>query len=122
MNINGKSIQISKGQIIVDGVKLKDSDVKIINIVGEVETLNADVCESITVEGNVGSVHTAQGDITIKGSAIEGVKTNQGDINVGESIIGNATTNMGDIKVEGDIFGKPKTSMGDIKGKKIYIE
>jgi len=120
--VNGKSITIRNGIVTVDGKKLDSKDVKIINIEGEIDVLNIDVCESITVKGNAGEVKTSHGDIKISGDVIDDVKTSQGDIEIGGDVTGNVTNSMGDIKVSGDIYGKPKTSMGDIKGKKIYIE
>ena len=119
----GKSIVVNNGKVIVDGKPIglnKDDKVFKIEVHGDVDVLDVDVCEYIKVVGNVGDVKTSQGDIDIEGDVMDTVTNSQGNIKIGGDLNGNAKNSMGSIKAGGDIFGDPKTSMGDIKGKKIY--
>ena len=121
---NGNKIQITNGKVIIDGKKIDTGDAKEIKIEvhGDIDLLDVDVCNYVTVDGNVGDVNVSQGDVTIKGSAMDKVTNHQGNINIGGDLNGDAKNSMGNIKANGNIYGKPKTSMGDIKGEKIYVE
>ena len=120
----GKSISITDGKVIIDGKRVDTGNAKEIKIEvhGDIEVLDVDICDYVTVDGNVGDVKLSQGDITIKGSAMDSVTNSQGDITIGGDLNGDAKNSMGNIKAGGNIYGKPKTSMGDIKGEKIYVE
>ena len=121
---SGSKINITNGKVIIDGKRVDTGDAKEIKIEvhGDIDVLDVDVCEYVTVDGNVGDVKVSQGDITIKGSAMDKVTNSQGNINIGGDLNGDAKNSMGNIKADGNIYGKPKTSMGSIKGEKIYIE
>lgn len=97
MVVDGDLI-ITNGKVFVNG-KQVTTDGKIINISieGNVETLKVDACDKILVNGDVGSISTASGDIFLnecKGS----IQTTSGDVEChGNS--GNITTVSGDVKV-----------------------
>ena len=120
----GKSISTTDGKVIIDGKRVDTGNTKEIKIEvhGDIEVLDVGICDYVTVDGNVGDVKLSQGDITIKGSAMDSVTNIQGDITIGGDLNGDARNSMGNIKAGGNIYGKPKTSMGDIKGEKIYVE
>ena len=119
----GKSLVVSDGKVIVDGKTMNTEDEKIINIEvhGDIDKIDVDVCRQIEVEGNVGDVRTSQGNITINGSAMDTVTNSQGSIKIEGDVNGDVKNSMGTVKAGGNIYGKVKTSMGSIKGQKIYV-
>ena len=120
----GDNIVVSNGKITIDGKRVDTDDAKEIKIEvhGDIDVLDVDVCEYVTVEGNVGDVKVSQGNVTINGNAMDKVTNSQGNITIAGDLNGDAKNSMGDIKAGKNIYGKPKTSMGSIKGEKIYIE
>jgi uncharacterized protein (DUF342 family) len=120
----GDSIVISNGKVKIDGKRVDTGDAKEIKIEvhGDIDLLDVDVCEYVTVEGNVGDIKVSQGDITVNGNVMDNVTNSQGDITIAGDLNGDAKNSMGNIKAGKNIYGKPKTSMGSIKGEKIYIE
>jgi hypothetical protein len=120
ININnmgyvGKSIIVTKNKIIIDGVDVTP-DAKIVNITvtGDVEAVSADICEKITVTGNVKTISTTNGDV--KCGNVEGnVSLTNGDIECGD-VKGDVHNMSGDIKC-GTVGGNVKTMSGDIKHK-----
>ncbi len=95
----GRSINIRNGRVIVDG-KDVTPDAKEINITvsGNVDKLEADACQKISVTGDVGSIKTMSGDVDVAGNVQGSVSTMSGDIDCGESIGGSVSTMSGDIK------------------------
>lgn len=95
---SGNSIEVKDGQIYIDRQKIKTKDTFItIDVVGDVERLKADVCESIKINGNVnGDVKTQVGDIEC-GNVGGNVKTETGDIHL-QHATGDVKTQVGDIK------------------------
>ncbi|MCP5006678.1 MAG: hypothetical protein GY941_22455 [Planctomycetes bacterium] len=93
----GNTVQITKNKIIIDGVvqdELQDGPItiEISGNVGSVET----VAGSITVQGDTDTVTTTNGDITCE--AVQGsIKTVNGDVKCG-SVHGGVSTVNGDIK------------------------
>ena len=120
----GDSIVVSNSKIFIDGKRVDIGDAKEIKIEvhGDIDVLDVDVCEYVTVEGNVGDVKVSQGNVTINGNVMDKVTNSQGNITIAGDLNGDAKNSMGDIKAGKNIYGKPKTSMGSIKGEKIYIE
>lgn len=115
-SITGGSIVIRNGRIIVDGKDYTPGDEKQINIAvtGDITSIEADVCEKITITGNAGSVRTSQGGIDVGGNVTGDVKTSQGSIDIGGSVSGSAKTSQGNIKVKGTVSGPATTSMGSV--------
>lgn len=100
----GGTINITDGNILVDGKPLDELNVSDVNekeinitIQGEVDHIDIDYCNRITVNGNVKRVKTNQGDIDITGDVDGDVHTNMGDVTCG-NIKGDCHTNMGNIR------------------------
>ena len=76
----GKNIVITNGRVVIDGkdVTLDAKDIRI-EVHGNVEKIEADACNSISVSGNVGGVKTQSGDVSCGAVAGE-VETMSGDI------------------------------------------
>lgn len=121
ININGKeyggtSIIVRNNKITVNGVDVTP-DSKQVNIVvtGDIDTLNADYCDKITVNGNAKEVQATSGDIECRD--VQGdVRTTSGDVECG-NVGGSIQTVSGDVKAE-NINGNVKTVSGDIKHRK----
>jgi hypothetical protein len=103
ISINGKvyvgnSIHISNNRVVIDGID-QTPDSKNINIVveGNVATLEADVCDTVTVNEHVGSISTQTGDVEVSGNVSGDIKTQTGDVKC-EAVGGNVKTQTGDIK------------------------
>lgn len=101
---NGGTISIINGKVLVDGKPLDQLNVSDVNekeinitIQGEVDHIDIDYCNRITVNGNVKRVKTNQGDIDITGDVDGDVHTNMGDVTCG-NIKGDCHTNMGNIR------------------------
>lgn len=95
----GHSVVITGNKVIVDGVDVTP-DAKAINIEvhGNVERLEADVCERISVAGDVGSIQTQSGDVDVTGHVSGSISTMSGDVDSGGSIGGGVSTMSGDIR------------------------
>lgn len=93
---NGNRIVVTNGHVVIDGVDATP-DAKVVNIVvnGDIQSINADSCQSIHVNGNVGEVSSQSGDIQC-GNVNGSVQTMSGDIKCGH-VSGNAKTMSGDI-------------------------
>ena len=94
-----RSVIIRNGKITVDGTDVTP-DAKEIAIVveGNIERLEADVCQKITVTGDVGSVTTVNGDVEVGGSVKGAIQTISGDVRCSGSINGSVNTISGDIR------------------------
>lgn len=105
VNINNKSYQgrtvvINNGNVIVDGRNVTPENDKTISVTvhGEVNELKVDYCQDVTINGSVGGVSTASGDVKcgdVKGS----VSTMSGDVECGK-VSGSVSTMSGDISCE----------------------
>jgi DUF4097 and DUF4098 domain-containing protein YvlB len=96
-NVNS-SISIVNGKIFIDGKDhTPDSKNITIQINGDVEYINVDVCDKVTVTGNVSAIKTTSGNIEVKGNVAHNIKTVSGDVKCGE-VKGNIQTVSGDIK------------------------
>lgn len=121
MNINnngyvGRSIIINNGKVIIDGKDVTpDSKTITIEIVGDIDNLSVDSCQTVKVQGDVNSLRTTSGDIEC-GDVKTDIKTTSGDIEC-KNIGGSVTTVSGDVKAE-NISGSVKTMSGDIKHRK----
>lgn len=114
--INGMVVDgdlvITNGKVFVNGKQVTTEGKTInISIEGNVDRLQVDACDKILVNGDVGSISTASGDVILnecKGS----IQTTSGDVECKGDCI-NISTVSGDVKVryaEGSI----KTVSGDI--------
>lgn len=95
---NGNSVTIINGKVIVDGKDMTPDAKNIdIRVVGDISKLSVDICDSLTVTGNVNDLNTVSGDVSIGGDVSQNVKTVSGDVKCG-NIGGKVTTVSGDIK------------------------
>lgn len=102
-SISGRNISINNGKITIDGENITIEDEKTINISvqGDIDKLKVDRCNICEVTGNVGSVKTVSGDVSITG-----------DVSGGD-----VTSVSGDVKC-GHVAGKVSTVSGNIKHRK----
>ena len=121
VNINGKSysgrsVIISNGKVVIDGVDVTP-DAKHIDIIveGDIDKLDVDLCDKLMVKGNVNTLTSTSADVEC-GDVTGSVKTVSGDIECG-NVGGDVTTTSGDVKAE-NITGSVKTLSGDIKYRK----
>jgi hypothetical protein len=96
------TVVINGGRITVDCKPLSELDAvqdeKVINITiqGDVERLEVDYCDKLTVTGNAKRVKSTQGDIEIQGNVEGDVHANMGAITCG-NVEGDCHANMGNI-------------------------
>ena len=104
ININGvtytgNSIRYSNGKVIIDGKTVDGSNMPIINIKveGNINQLEVDNAEEITVIGNVTAIETTNGNVKVNGNILENATSINGNINA-TTIMGKATTKNGNIR------------------------
>lgn len=97
--VSGGSVVIRNGKIFVDGKEVTP-DTKEINIIinGNIDKLEADACQTISVTGDAVHVKTMSGDVTITGNVKGSVQTMSGDVDCGGNIVGSVSTMSGDIR------------------------
>lgn len=94
----GNNVKIINGKVIVDGKDMTPDAKNItIHVDGDISKLSVDICENLSVTGNVNELSTVSGDVTIGGNVGQNVKTVSGDVKCG-NISGKVTTVSGDIK------------------------
>lgn len=97
--VNGSTLVITNGKIIVDGKSVEMDDKNItINVVGNLDSLEVDVCDKLSITGDVGSVKTISGDVSC-GNVHNSVNTVSGDVRA-VTIHGSTNTVSGDIKTK----------------------
>ena len=103
ITINGKTYLSSGNISIVNGTVIMDSekfstDEKIINISieGDMNTLEVDCCDKVSIKGEVGRVSTVSGDIEC-GNVNGGISSVSGDVRCG-NVGGSISTVSGDVK------------------------
>jgi hypothetical protein len=114
------SICVSGDKIIIDGKVVTpgleiESKIININIEGNVEMIDIDYCQKISVNGNVKTVRTTNGNVECK-DVTGNIQTTNGDVECG-TVGGDIQTMSGDVKC-GPISGSVKTMSGDIKNSK----
>lgn len=97
--VAGRNISVVNNRVFIDGkdVTPDAKDIRI-EVAGDVEKLEADACNSITVTGNVGNVSTQSGNVDVGGSVGGSVQTMSGDVDCGGAISGSVSTMSGDVK------------------------
>lgn len=95
---NGNSISIINNKVIIDGndVTPESKDINII-VEGNIESIKADTCNTISVTGSIGSISTMSGDVEIGGNVSGSISTMSGDVDC-NNVGGNISTMSGDIK------------------------
>ena len=113
INVSGRSISVVNGKVIVDGKDVTPDDKVIrIEVQGNVETLDVDVCAAIHVTGAVRELVTASGDVRCA-DVLGGVRTTSGDVQCKE-VRGAVETVSGDVTAS-VIHGKVRTVSGDVR-------
>jgi len=94
----GNNIVVNNNKVIIDGVKVDTKDYKEINIVvsGNLNSLEVDSCNTISIGGHCEDIETTNGDVDVSGDVHGNVKTTNGDVTA-KSIIGKVKTTNGDI-------------------------
>jgi len=95
----GRNITVNNNRVFVDGkdVTPDAKDIRI-EVSGNVERLDVDACNTVTVTGDVESVITQSGDVDVGGAIGGSVQTMSGDVDCGGSIAGSVSTISGDVK------------------------
>jgi hypothetical protein len=98
MTVSGRNVTIQNGKIIVDGKTIDTGNAPTIQIhvEGNIDTLQVDACEQISVQGNAQNVVTMSGDVTCN------------------DVHGSVTTMSGDVRCK-NVSGKIKTMSGDVR-------
>lgn len=109
-----KSVIIKNGKVWIDGKEIDTTDKVInVNITGNVDKIDIDYCNQLTVTGNCNSVNTVSGNVKIEGDVAKNVETTSGDVRT-RDIGGNVKTVSGDV-VASKINGSVNTVSGDIE-------
>lgn len=116
-DVVGRTMIIKNKKIIVDGVDVTPQTTEItITVTGDIDLLDVDACNTVTVDGCVNNASVGVGDLTC-GDVTGDAKTGTGDVKCG-TVGGNVKTDVGDIKVHGQVSGNAKTGCGNIKMKR----
>lgn len=95
----GRNITITGNRVLVDGADVTpDAKVVTIEVAGNVEKIEADCCERISVTGDAGIVKTQSGNVDVHGGVSGSVQTMSGDVECGGAIGGGVSTMSGDIR------------------------
>ena len=99
---NVKNMTISNGKIIVDGMPIEEwknrNEILVVNITinGDIESLEADSCDTISINGNANNVISKNGDVSVSGNIEGNAESKNGNITA-NTIQGNAETKNGNI-------------------------
>jgi hypothetical protein len=117
MIYHGSDITISQGRVTVDGKDVTPEAKNItIAVDGNIDTLKADQCSKIVVNGSCGSLDTMSGDVDC-GPVNGPVKTMSGDVKCGH--VGKSVETMsGDVDCS-VVGGSVTTNSGDIDHRTI---
>jgi hypothetical protein len=119
--INGKTyvgdnISVHRdGTVKINGKAVDPTTDKIINISieGNVDTLDVEHANEITIKGDCGKVDSGSGNVSAE-NIYGDVKTGSGKVKVSKTVTGNVQTGSGDVTAE-TINGSVRTGSGDIK-------
>lgn len=94
---SARSISVVNGKVLVNGDNVDTGESKTISIVveGNLDSINADACSTITVAGSAGSIKTMSGNVKA-GDVAGSVTTMSGDIRCG-AVGGSVSSMSGDI-------------------------
>lgn len=114
VTVNGTKIIVGKNQITVDGKDYSyEYDNLKIHIEGDVEYLEVNACQTLTVSGDSDITKTTSGDIEIYGNSGT-VETVSGDVEISGNVNGDIKTMSGDIDIDGNHHGSITTMSGDV--------
>lgn len=96
--VSDGAILIKNNRVFVDGKDVTPDQKEITIVVnGNVNKIEVDACQKVSITGDAGSVKTMSGDIDISGKVTGSVSTMSGDVDCGD-IGGSVSTMSGDIK------------------------
>lgn len=95
---SGNSVVITSGKVAINGknVTLDSKEINI-SVVGNIEQLKVDACNKVSIEGNVKSISTQNGDVNVTGDVNGNISTMSGDIDC-EHVQGSISSMSGDVK------------------------
>jgi len=94
----GRNITVNGNRVFVDGKDVTPNAKEIkIEVSGDVERLEADACNSISVTGNAGNIATQSGDVNVCGNVGGSVQTMSGDVDCGP-VSGSVSSMSGNIR------------------------
>jgi hypothetical protein len=92
----GNNIQIRNNVVTIDGKTTECGHPYNISVSGDVNKIEVDSCNTLTVSGVAQTVSTMSGDITCNGDIGGKVKTMSGDVTA-RNIVGDVETMSGDV-------------------------
>jgi hypothetical protein len=117
VSFRGNSVSINNGKVIIDGVEqpTKPTDDKKISITvqGNIDSLHIDECESFIQTGSVKELSTVSGNVKVTGD-VGKVSTTSGSVEAGGNINGSVSTMSGSVDAK-EIHGKVDTMSGSIR-------
>ena len=95
----GGTITVINGRVTVDGKDVTPESREInISVVGNVEHLEVDVCQKISITGDAGNISTQSGAVQVSGNIRGSVQTMSGRVDCDGSIGGSVSTMSGSIR------------------------
>lgn len=97
-----KNMVISNGKITVDGMPYEEwcnrNEIVVVNIIvnGDIDSLNADSCDTISINGNANNINTKNGNVSVSGNIEGNAESKNGNITA-NVIQGHAETKNGNI-------------------------
>lgn len=111
---SGKTILVVGNRIFIDGKDVTPDAKQIkIEVFGNIDVLDVDACNTISISGSCASVAGGSANITIGGHVTGRVHTGSGDISISGSVASDVQTGSGDVNC-GDVKGSVKTGSGDV--------
>lgn len=99
---NVKNMTINNGKITIDGMSIEEwnnrNEILVVNITinGDVESIEADSCDTISIKGNANNVISKNGNVSVSGNIKGNAESKNGNITA-NTIQGNAETKNGNI-------------------------
>jgi len=95
----GNNLSISNNEVFIDGKRMEDDEDSksiTIQVEGNIETITADYCDSMSITGTCGNVTSKNGNIDVIGDVLNDVTTKNGNIHCGH-VAGDVETKNGNI-------------------------
>lgn len=99
---NIRNMTIQDGRTIIDGIPIEEwnnrNEILVVNITinGDIDSLDVDSCDTITINGNAANVNTKNGNVRVSGNIEGNAESKNGNITA-NTIKGNAETKNGNI-------------------------
>jgi len=112
----GDNVTTQGGRVFVDGkeaIPIKEHGKFVVNIAGDIKTLNAHSAGEINITGNVAEIESRSSRINIQGNINGNIETRSGKVSCW-NISGGVKTTSGKVVCE-ELVGPAETISGDIK-------